>query len=129
MKKNLQQWKDDYLYFTEKASEINRNLALGGIAVVWIFKNGSESNHLFPTELTTPLLLLVLSLSADLIQYILGGIIWFSFFKYHEACSPKDKNLKAPNVLPLMIHIPYFTKLILTIWAYCKIGQFLFARV
>ena len=43
--KTIDNYKSDYEFYTGKASEINRSLALGGIAIIWIFK--STSNDLF----------------------------------------------------------------------------------
>ena len=43
-KSKLSEYKNDYYYFTGKLSEINRQIAFAGIALIWIFKNGENSN-------------------------------------------------------------------------------------
>jgi hypothetical protein len=77
-KKTIDDYKKDYEYYTSKASEIGRSLALGGIAVIWIFKTTSTDGSLtIPSLLIAPLIWLVISLSLDLLQYVIGGLIWF----------------------------------------------------
>ena len=129
MKKSLEEWKKDYQDFTEKASEINRSLALGGIGVIWIFKNTSEDLHLIPSEFVKPLLFLVLSLGLDLGQYIIGGLIWLAFFKYHEHWTGKKDDIRANQWLPIPIHIIYLSKLSCTVSAYVLLIDFFIGKV
>ena len=39
MGKKIEDYREDFYFFTGKASEVNRQLAIAGIAVIWIFKN------------------------------------------------------------------------------------------
>ena len=73
---------EPYEFFTGKASEINRSLALGGIAIIWIFKSTSSEVSLLPPALILPLILLVVGLGLDLFQYIVAGAIWFFYYKF-----------------------------------------------
>jgi hypothetical protein len=50
--------------FTRKASEINRSLALAGIAVIWVFKTGDGAAQAVPGELIPPALALVTALAS-----------------------------------------------------------------
>src|SRR5680860_754515 len=116
-KKTVADYKEDYEYFTGKASEINRNLALAGIAIIWIFKTTSETGIAIPQDLITPLIWLVISLSLDLLQYIVGGLIWLIFYRYQEYRINRkkikaNKNIKAPAVFPGILHFIYWSKLI-----------------
>jgi len=133
-KKTIDDYKKDYEYYTGKASEIGRSLALGGIAVIWIFKTTSSDGSLkLPSLLLAPLIWLVITLVLDLMQYIVGGLIWLIYYRYKEFQIKKDKiqandNIEAPNVLPIIIHLIYWSKLISIIVAYCLLLSFLYSE-
>lgn len=132
-KKTIDDYKKDYEYFTGKASEINRSLALGGIAIIWIFKTTSGSVTSIPDILILPLIWLVVALGLDLLQYIVGGIIWWIYYKFKEYQIKKeiisaDDDIKAHYILPGIIHLIYWSKLTSTIIAYYFLFAFLYAK-
>jgi hypothetical protein len=133
-KKTIDDYKKDYEYYTSKASEIGRSLALGGIAVIWIFKTTSTDGSLtIPSLLIAPLIWLVISLSLDLLQYVIGGLIWLIYYRYKEYQIKNNQiqateDLKAPKILPLIIHIIYWSKLISIIVSYCLLLSFLYSE-
>jgi hypothetical protein len=133
-KKTIDDYKKDYEYYTGKASEIGRSLALGGIAVIWIFKTTSTDGSLtIPSLLIAPLIWLVISLSLDLLQYVIGGLIWLIYYRYKEYQIKNNQiqateDLKAPKILPLIIHIIYWSKLISIIVSYCLLLSFLYSE-
>ncbi len=128
--KTINDYKTDYEYFTGKASEINRNIALGGIAIIWIFRTSDTNKLMIPEALIPPLICLVMALAIDLLQYISGGLIWFIFFKYKESQLNKgtlkcNENIKAPAILPLFLHILYWLKILCTGVAYYLLIDYL----
>ncbi len=132
-KKTVTDYRKDYEYYTGKASDINRNLALGGIAVIWIFKTTTNGNISIPDQLILPLFCLVISLSLDLLQYIVGGLIWCIYFKYkecqvHNGSIGLEDDIEAPNILPIIIHIFYWSKIVATIIGYYLLSTFLYAK-
>tara|TARA_R110000765_G_scaffold171343_1_gene276232 strand:- start:725 stop:1153 length:429 start_codon:yes stop_codon:yes gene_type:complete len=129
-KKYIDDYKKDYEYFTGKASDINRNLALAGVAIIWIFKTTSETGIAIPNQLISPLVWLIVSLGLDLLQYIAGGLIWLIFYRYQEQRIDKKKikakkNIKAPPILPGILHFIYWSKLTANIIAYFLLFKFL----
>ena len=52
--KKLEQYKDEYQFFTGKTSDIIRGLAFAGIAVIWIFKYTDSGQIKIPDLLITP---------------------------------------------------------------------------
>jgi hypothetical protein len=134
-KKTIDDYKKDYEFFTGKASEISRSLAFAGIAIIWIFKNTNETKSIIlPDELTLPLTLLVLALTFDLLQYIIGGLIWFCYYKFKENQIEKgkissDSDIKAPAILPNIIHGFYWLKLFTIIIAYVFLFSFLYREL
>jgi hypothetical protein len=63
-------------YYSGKSSEINRQLAFAGIAVIWIFKTEVGGELIVPLGLVPAGLLLITGLALDLLQYVVAGEIW-----------------------------------------------------
>jgi hypothetical protein len=129
-KKHIGDYKKDYEFYTGKASELNRNLAFGGIAIIWIFKTTSEGGIGLPNELIQPLIWLICALSLDLLQYISGGLIWLIYYRWQEGRINKaqinaNSDMKAHPILPGIIHFFYWTKIGANIAAYFFLFKFL----
>ncbi len=45
-------------YYTQKLSDVNRNLSFAGIAVIWIFEYGESGAFKIPEGLVIPVVLL-----------------------------------------------------------------------
>ena len=65
----LSDLRSDYYELSGKASDVARGLAFAGIAVIWIFKTGSDVAPRLRPELLPPIGLLSLGLAMDLLQY------------------------------------------------------------
>jgi hypothetical protein len=63
-------------YFSEKASEVCRQLAAAGLAVLWIFKPETTSSESFVRQIVPSAALLILVLILDATHYIYGSRIW-----------------------------------------------------
>jgi hypothetical protein len=59
-----------------KASDIARNLAFAGIALVWVFKYDSAGQTVVPKGLVWPTIFIVIALSIDLFHYVFKSIYW-----------------------------------------------------
>lgn len=73
-----------YEEFSGKLSDVNRNLAFAGIAVVWVFKQNGSGGPVIPLDLLLPLQLFVYALTFDLLHYVSATIAWGCFQKYHD---------------------------------------------
>lgn len=128
MGKKIEDYREDFYFFTSKASEVNRQLAIAGIAVIWIFKNPENSLTLLPTTLIKPLEYLIISLGIDLIQYVLGSIIWGLYFEYKERQVNQNiitnDNIKAPNIFSWSITFLFFIKVVAMFLAYKELLSF-----
>jgi hypothetical protein len=82
--------------FSGKASEIVRQLGLAGLAVVWIFKEGTSTNPVLDPKLIHAAILIVISLILDFSQYLVSHAIWSAYFRRQEN---KGKDLD-DNVYP-----------------------------
>lgn len=116
----LSKYLDAYHEYSGKASEVSRQLAFAGIALIWIFK--TDSNQL-PKELLVPSVFFVLALLFDLMQYVVGALIWKIFHQYHEKSkdTDQDSDIKAPVSLSNTISIFYFVKVTMVLVAFASL--------
>ncbi len=77
-----------YSRASSKAGDIGRQLALAGLAIVWLFGGGGVSAdgglRLHSTGLVWVGLLLVLALGLDFLQYVYGALAWGAYGRYME---------------------------------------------
>lgn len=118
-------------FFSTQASAANRSLALGGIAIIWLFKK-PEKGPIVSGLLNLPLFFLALSLALDLLQYFIGGAAWNWFYerKYREwerqrfnAAFAKD--IEAPNYISRPITWLFYLKIMSMVAAYFFIIRYL----
>ncbi len=96
----LKDARENYYFHTGKVSDIVRQLGLGAIAIVWLFRSGSLNSTIIPEALILPLKLVVAGLALDLLQYALGAAFWgfFQWRKEHIGATESDE-FKAPSSL------------------------------
>jgi hypothetical protein len=103
-----------YFEASKKVSEVLRQYALAGIALVWVFKgNGASTFGLDPKLLTASLWILG-AISADFLQYVATSYIWYGYFRFKET---KDKNLDQQFVAPEYMNWPNQTLFLLKVVA------------
>jgi hypothetical protein len=90
--------REHYYFHTGKVSDIVRQLGLGAIAIIWIFRSSDTAALAIPSELMTSLKLVVVGLGLDLLQYAFGAALWGSF-QWHLEKSGKTETeeFKAPR--------------------------------
>lgn len=112
---------------SDKSSEINRQLAFAGIAIIWVFRTDSGGRQIVPDELFLPGLLLVLGLSFDLLQYVVKSEIWYRVTRKNEKAGIIE------FVVPEWTNYPgdilYWMKVVSTIIAYFLLLRFLVAQI
>ena len=86
------EYKETYQWYSGKTSDVVRQLSFAGIAIIWIFKVQSQGIPKIPNVLLVPLGLFCISLAFDLLQYVLGYIIWYIFFRFHEKKGIKENH-------------------------------------
>lgn len=126
----LEEYKNDSYEFSKSASELVRQFAFAGIAIILIFKIEKPIDHLLPTELFKPLLFLVFTLCLDLFQYLIPSLIWTIFYWYHEKKGKKSNTeIKANRWYSIPGWLCYIGKFILLIIAYIFITRYILARI
>ena len=139
----LRTTKDNY---TRQTSDLNRNLAFAGIAVIWIFVSMKSECLYIPLYLLIALLLFVLTLTLDLLQYVFLSISWVLFFRYVEKRN-NDKikfpwvylfnyrekytkdNFKVPANISNIGYVFFFLKITSNIAAYGFLSYFIAKRI
>jgi len=104
--------------FSSKVGELNRQMALAGIAIVWIFKTGSEKTFfVLPPEMYRPLYLFCASLLIDLFQYLYATIAWgivMAFFRSKQ----DDDNVDVSGRINILTWVLFVGKVSLLIIGY-----------
>lgn len=99
---------------SDKASELSRQLAFAGIAVIWVLKVGNDSGGIpFSNELNTPLYYFVAALALDLMQYIYKTVAWgvlnhFNWKKYQN----NDVDIKVSEKINWPTNLLFWSKVI-----------------
>lgn len=114
-------------YFSGKSSEINRQLALAGIAVIWVFKIDTSGQTIVPGALVIPGLLLITGLAFDLLQYVIAGEVWRRITSEKERAGISEFTVKPwVNVFGDTL---YWLKITATVIAYGFLIRFLANRL
>jgi hypothetical protein len=80
----LEDLRNAYESLSGRASEIIRQLSLAGIAIIWLFRSGTDTLPILDRELLRAALFIFLALFLDLLQYLSGTVIWFCYFRQKE---------------------------------------------
>ncbi|NRD24877.1 hypothetical protein HNV10_16605 [Winogradskyella litoriviva] len=125
-KSKLSEFKEDYYFFTGKLSDINRQIAFAGIALIWVFKKGENTEFQIDNELILPAIFIVGALAFDMFQYIYQSVVWSIFYtRKNRKNKSEDKKIKSPEYLNYPSWVFFFIKVILVLIAYWKIFDYL----
>lgn len=86
----LHEAREAYYSYTGKAGDVGRQLALGGIAAVWLL-HGGPTSLVFPKGLLVALACFLFSLTFDFFQYFVSAVIWGIFQRYKEKQFKREK--------------------------------------
>lgn len=128
----LSHYKDTYEQASGKVSDITRQMALAGIAIVWIFRQTEPSDGIICRELILPLILYVATLFFDILQYLYTTIAWYWFFRINEKKNyPKnsDPNIRAKPCRNYPTWCLFYLKVISLIIGYLFVFNFLFDKL
>lgn len=113
----LQSILDQYHQDSAQASDIARNLNYALLGVVWILSKESIRNL---GEFKLPLILIVISLAADFLQYFVKGLMVKCHFDIQEAkATDGEGNINEeydaapyPNYIKIVAQLFYFLKIV-----------------
>lgn len=123
---NREKLRADYDYFSGKASDIARQLAFAGIAIIWVFKTDQAGRYVVPSELFLPGTLIVLGLALDFLHYIVATAIWGIYNRIKEKQHVgEDEDFKAPPIFNWPALIFFWAKVAAIAAAYFFLLRFL----
>lgn len=127
----LEKFKDESYEFSKLTSDLVRQFAFAGIAIIWLFKFEKPQDQLIPKELIVPLLSFVMTLACDLLQYLIPTIIWTVFFRYYEKKfkGNTEKEIKANPILIFPGWLFFIFKIILLSIGFIFIIKFLVNKI
>ncbi len=114
--------KSAYYELSKSASSVARQLGFAGIAIIWLFCNHKDGAINIPSALIYPTIFIVISLGFDLMQYVIGSLIWGSFNRINEKKDLNDEsNVEASKYLNYPSLFFYWGKIITVIISYVLI--------
>jgi hypothetical protein len=116
--------RDQYYFYSGKISDLVRQLALAGIAVIWIFK--IDKPGLFPSLprfLIWPMLALVLALFVDFVQYSYGATLYDITYRWRERQKQhrhmkEDHSFEIPRFALWPMDLCFYSKIAFVLIAY-----------
>ena len=126
----LSEIREAYEELSGKLSEINRQLCFAGFAVLWIF-NKTENDISIPRELYHPAFYFILSLSADILQYIYSALAWYIYYIRKRKKGKEDSNIEVnePECLNIPAWILFIFKIGFLVVGYVLLGNFLYLNL
>jgi|RhiMetdeSRZDD1v2_1073273.scaffolds.fasta_scaffold195909_4 hypothetical protein len=122
----LKDYRATFYEFTGKASDISRQLAFAGIALIWIFKSERTGSFAIPQDLVRPGILIIASLALDLVQYCIASVTWFFFYRTKElAYIGEDEDLTHSPLLEVPMHMIFWGKIGCILTAYYMLFRYL----
>src|SRR5215208_1329761 len=87
----LKDTQEAYQYYSGKTSDIVRQLAFAGLAVIWVFKTDAGGRQIINPQLLLAGIFLILGLTLDFLHYVVGTLVWGAYNR------KKEKQLKHTN--------------------------------
>ncbi|MBN7796649.1 hypothetical protein [Parahaliea mediterranea] len=94
---DLQTYRGYYEARSATASNVARQSAFAGIALVWIFKDQVGQEFALPMGLLYPTICMMVGLAADLMQYVVASAIWGFYCRIKEKEFDPDPNPEFRN--------------------------------
>lgn len=123
----LKDLREIYERSSSKASDINRKLIFAGIAIVWIFRISEDGNTMIPENLKSVLLLFCISLSLDVLQYLVRGVMWHMYYYFKRDPKKEENQMQAeePEWLNSFPDSLWYSKFVPTLVAYLGLAEYL----
>lgn len=125
----LSKWHNDA---TTKVSNIIRSLGLSEVGIIWIFHNDTDFLQVIPSgKLVIPLILVIIGLACDLLQYVWQSLITHILYRKYERKYPKRKDREEKELFyspcnNCFSYFMFYSKILLVIISYLFLGVYLF---
>lgn len=127
----LKDTREAYYSYSEKTSDIVRQLGFAGIALIWIFKTDvGGGKQVIPVELLPATKVIVIGLALDLLHYVAGTLVWAIYNGLKERAGTKQETeFLAPRPINWPTLIFFWAKTVTMIYAYILLIRFLANRI
>ena len=126
MKTKLKEVKEDFYAFSGATSSIYRQLALAGIAIIWLFKKEKDGQIQMTPDLLNILKLIVLSLVFDFCHGIFPTIVYgIMNLKFRNKGKDDDDEVNYSQWWTAPEWIFFVLKVVFLIWAFVKLWLYL----
>jgi hypothetical protein len=110
----------EFEFYTGKASDVVRQLALAGFALIWLFKRDTSTGPVVPIEFRFAAVLLLLAILFDFLQYSVASVVWERYKNQFSAEPPASENQEI--IPPDRIYYPgaffYYAKIVALVIGY-----------
>ncbi len=121
----LEDVRSAYQYFSEKASDIVRQLGFAGIALIWLFHSEVGGKPVINSALLPAGFWIILALTCDLLHYVAGTLVWGIYNRRSEQASRSEtEEFTANPMLNWPILTFFWGKVVCIIIAYVILGAF-----
>lgn len=130
--KELEGYYKEFSDYTARASEINRAILFGGLAVVWLFKIDTKDGIDIPLELIIATFFFAFSFSIDLMQYVFGAFSWLIVYLFRRKKADNGEDILQMSPIRWINYgtiILFTLKIIGMIVAYCFLFTFLLGKI
>lgn len=126
----LDNYREAHYTHTEKLSDNVRTLAIAAVGIVWLFKQQLGDKFQIPEGLFLPLLLVIVALAFDFLQYLYSSIAWGCFFRSKEKQDiSEEEEIYASKFLNYPSYFLFYGKVITIFMAYLLLIIFLSSKV
>jgi hypothetical protein len=119
---------DNYYFHTGTASDIVRQLAYVGFAIIWFFARSTTPMAKIPDGLRLTTILLLIVILLDLFQYVTTATLWGIYTRSREKRNMKDP-FDAPPSLNVAGIMMFYAKFVVILAAYVFLLFFLADRL
>lgn len=110
---------------TAKASDVVRQFAFAGIAVVWLLRSASSEQPI-PAPLIPALILFGVALICDLLQYVVSSVIWTFYYRRKlKQNIAETTEFQEPRHITLPAYLLFAIKILLSIVGWAVLACFL----
>lgn len=114
--RSVEQIWSSYASYTKATSDVARQLALAGIAIVWAFKAGTTVSFGIDRVMLGAALMCIVALGADFLQYVLGSLLYESVGNRWEQEGKFEGEIDASAIQPMTRC--FWTKIVAVFLAY-----------
>ncbi|MDH5911032.1 hypothetical protein L8R80_00405 [Vibrio splendidus] len=119
----LEDSRNNYYTHTGSLSAVCRQLAMAGIAVVWIFVQKESGKVSIPAELITPLIFFIVGLALDLLQYMYSSAAWGIVNRVMEMRFTEKDEFKVNRIINWPTNVFFWAKSTSVIIGYFSLLQ------